>query len=94
MRVIGHKRDHPYAIKLGDLPGFKNLTTDQKVLDYQIHACACGLSKHKPFCDGSHKHAMGEDANKCYCYINGDKREEITDNNASQEIKKIPNEYE
>ena len=70
------------------------LTSDQKILDYQIHICACGLSKHKPFCDGSHKHTVGEENGKCYCYTKGDTRNEITDSNATQLIDEIPNEYE
>ena len=50
-RIIVHERDHPYAVKLGDLAGFKNLTNDEKLLKYEVHICACGLSKNKPFCD-------------------------------------------
>jgi CDGSH-type Zn-finger protein len=28
----------------------------------------CGLSKKKPFCDGSHKRAKGEEDGKLYLY--------------------------
>lgn len=40
--------------------------------------CMCGLSKTKPFCDGSHKLCSGEEEGKLYKYENG-KRVEITD---------------
>ena len=35
--------------------------------------CMCGLSKNKPFCDGSHKKTLDEEDNKLYKY-EGDKR--------------------
>lgn len=69
------------------------ITTDQKVLDYQIHICACGLSKHKPFCDGSHKKTQGESQGKACCYKKNDMREEITESNALELIEEMPNEY-
>lgn len=40
--------------------------------------CMCGLSKTKPFCDGSHKLCSGEEEGKLYKYEN-EKRVEITD---------------
>ncbi|MBA3685205.1 MAG: CDGSH iron-sulfur domain-containing protein [Planctomycetes bacterium] len=39
--------------------------------------CMCGLSKKKPFCDGSHKACSGEEAGKLYRYVDG-KRVETT----------------
>jgi CDGSH iron-sulfur domain-containing protein 3 len=39
--------------------------------------CMCGLSKNKPFCDGSHRACAGEEADKIYRYENG-KRIEVT----------------
>jgi CDGSH-type Zn-finger protein len=39
--------------------------------------CMCGLSKSKPFCDGSHKACAGEEPGKTYRYVDG-KRTEIT----------------
>ncbi len=30
--------------------------------------CQCGLSKNKPFCDGSHKKATDEKEDKIYAY--------------------------
>ncbi|MBA3707200.1 MAG: CDGSH iron-sulfur domain-containing protein [Planctomycetes bacterium] len=39
--------------------------------------CMCGLSKNKPFCDGSHRACAGEEAGKIYTYENG-KRSEVT----------------
>ena len=38
--------------------------------------CMCGLSKNKPFCDGSHHQCKGEETGKLYKYENG-KRIEI-----------------
>ena len=39
--------------------------------------CACGLSRNKPFCDGSHKACVGEEPGKLYRYQNGI-RSEVT----------------
>lgn len=33
-----------------------------------IEVCQCGLSKTKPFCDGSHDRVRGEEAGKVYVY--------------------------
>jgi CDGSH-type Zn-finger protein len=38
--------------------------------------CACGLSKNKPFCDGSHQKTKDEDPKKTYVY-DKDNRVEI-----------------
>ena len=38
--------------------------------------CMCGLTKNRPFCDGSHKQAEGEKEGKIYKYENG-KRIEV-----------------
>lgn len=38
--------------------------------------CMCGLSRNKPFCDGSHKQTLDEKEGKIYRYENG-KRTEV-----------------
>jgi CDGSH-type Zn-finger protein len=75
-RLVKHNANHPFVIKLGDIPGFDKVSNDEKVKNYQIHVCACGLSRHKPFCDGSHRRVADEDSAKVYGYdIEGGRRE-------------------
>ena len=76
-RIIVHEKDHPYVVRLGDLAGFDRLTADEKVLNYQVHICACGLSRNKPFCDGSHAKAKGEEKEKVYTYTKEHERTEV-----------------
>ena len=33
-----------------------------------IFICMCGLSRNKPYCDGSHKKTRDEDPNELYAY--------------------------
>ncbi|MCY0860119.1 MAG: CDGSH iron-sulfur domain-containing protein [Sulfolobaceae archaeon] len=53
-RLVRHDRNHPYEI-----------TTQS---GEKIYVCACGLSQHKPFCDGSHKRTLDEEPGKLYIY--------------------------
>lgn len=35
---------------------------------FPIWICMCGLSKNKPYCDGSHKKTRDEEAGELYVY--------------------------
>lgn len=53
-RLVKHEKNAPYEVPEGtELP---------------IYICACGLSKNKPFCDGSHKKTRDETAGEVYVY--------------------------
>ena len=94
MRIIRHDRNHPFVVKLGELPGLKNLTSDEKVLNYEIHPCACGLSRHKPFCDGSHMKTQDEKEGVVCVYTLDENRKELQKQSLPKEISELPNEYE
>jgi CDGSH-type Zn-finger protein len=53
-RLVNHTENGPYEVPEGtELP---------------IYVCGCGLSKNKPFCDGSHKKTRAEAAGEVYEY--------------------------
>ncbi|MEM0123569.1 MAG: CDGSH iron-sulfur domain-containing protein [Conexivisphaerales archaeon] len=74
MRLVIHSRKEPYSVRLGDIPGFSNLSSDEKVLNYTIRICGCGLSQNKPFCDGHHRLTTDEEEGKVYTYDLENKR--------------------
>jgi len=53
-RLVKHDKNAPYEVPEGtELP---------------LYICGCGLSKNKPFCDGSHKKTRDEAAGDLYLY--------------------------
>ncbi len=52
-RLVRHDRNRPYLIQVGD---------------QNIAICACGLSKNKPYCDGTHKITRDEEPEKLVAY--------------------------
>lgn len=52
-RVVRLDRSRPFLIQVGG----QNLAI-----------CACGLSKNKPYCDGTHKITRDEEPEKLYAY--------------------------
>ena len=53
-RLVRHDRNRPYEIKASNGETF--------------HICACGLSRNKPFCDGSHRRTQDEAPGELYIY--------------------------
>jgi CDGSH-type Zn-finger protein len=59
-RIVVHKEKGPKEIKAGG---------------ESMWICMCGLSKNKPFCDGSHKMTLDEEEGKIYKYENGKRKQ-------------------
>ncbi|MFP3346468.1 MAG: CDGSH iron-sulfur domain-containing protein [Sulfolobaceae archaeon] len=55
-RLVRHDKNFPYQVKASNGEVF--------------YICACGLSKNKPFYDGSHKRTQDENPNEIYVYDN------------------------
>ncbi|MCL4404635.1 MAG: CDGSH iron-sulfur domain-containing protein [Candidatus Marsarchaeota archaeon] len=94
-RYVRHDRNHPFVVKLGSLPGFSNLTQDEKLRNFEIHICACGLSKNKPFCDGTHMKTHNEKEGMHYAYKEGNAQMEgVKLEDKEHKELEVPNEYE
>lgn len=59
-RIVKHEEKEPMEVKAGG---------ESKWI------CMCGLTKNKPFCDGSHKLCSGEIEGKLYKYKDGERFE-------------------
>jgi CDGSH-type Zn-finger protein len=63
-RLIRHDAQGPAIVMVGE-----------KV----VAVCQCGLSRNKPFCDGSHRATQGEAVHQTYVYDENNHRVEIPD---------------
>lgn len=61
-RLVLHNAQQPKEVKIGN---------EVK------HMCMCGLSKNKPFCDGSHKKTADEKPGRIYTYDENNNRVEF-----------------
>ena len=59
-RMVKHEDTHPVLIEMGG---------EKKWI------CMCGLTKTKPFRDGSHRECSGEEEGKMYTYNDGERSE-------------------
>lgn len=58
-RIVRHDAKKPYVVEIGG---------------QRLAFCACGLSKNKPYCDGTHKVTTDEEDGKLYIYDREGKR--------------------
>ena len=63
-RLIQHEAQGPAVIQVGD---------------QTIFVCQCGLSKNKPFCDGSHRATKDEEKGAFYIYDGQGGRVKVSD---------------
>jgi len=63
-RLVRHDAQGPAIVMVGE-----------KV----VAVCQCGLSRNKPFCDGSHRATQGETPGQIYVYNPANERVEVPD---------------
>lgn len=63
-RLIRHDATGPALIEIGE---------------QTVAVCQCGLSRSKPFCDGSHAKTKGEEGGKFYIYDSDQNRSSLED---------------
>jgi len=64
-RLVQHDAKGPAVIQIGE--------------GKFVAVCQCGLSRNKPFCDGSHKKTQDEAADRVYVYDHEQNRVSVDD---------------
>ena len=77
-RLVRHDRTRPYVFQVGG---------------ETVAICACGLSKNKPHCDGTHKIARDESPGGLYVYDEQGNRTEVTLTDKQGNPVQAPSEY-
>jgi CDGSH-type Zn-finger protein len=74
-RVVRYERSRPFLIQIGG---------------QNIAICACGLSRNKPYCDGTHKITRDEEPEKLYAYDEQLNRSAVQVRNEQGDLVSLP----